>query len=131
MIKWPGKIKLSVSNEMFSIMDFFPTLAKFVGTRVPTDRPIDGVDQLDFLLGKGATGKRESLLTFIGDKLVAVRWKQFRAYSIDAVPTGPGPARLGGVSGGAIPMNGYPTIFNIELDPREEHNLAAMFFFKG
>lgn len=127
MIKWPGQIKPQVSNEMFSIMDFFPTLAKFAGAKAPTDRPMDGVDQSDFLLGKAEKGKRESLLTFIGDRLVAVRWKQFRAYMMDAVPTGAGPARLGGVSGGAIPMNGYPAVFNIELDPREEHNLAAMF----
>ena len=52
MIKWPGKIKPGVSNEMFAAIDFLPTLAAMTGGRVPTDRPIDGVDQSPFLFGK-------------------------------------------------------------------------------
>jgi arylsulfatase len=35
-----------------------------------------------------------------------------------------------GVYGGgrtARPMNGYPKVFNIEADPREEHNIGAMY----
>ena len=24
-------------------------------------------------------------------------------------------------------MNGYPKVFNIELDPREQHNIGAMY----
>ena len=49
---------------MFSIMDFFPTLASIVGSKMPTDRPIDGVDQCDVLFGKSVTGHRDSLLSF-------------------------------------------------------------------
>jgi arylsulfatase len=52
MIRWPGHITPRSTNAMFSIMDFFPTLAKFAGAKVPTDRPIDGIDQSDLLLGK-------------------------------------------------------------------------------
>ena len=73
MIRWPGKIKPRVSNEMFSEMDFFPTLAKFAGAKIPTDRPIDGIDQSAYLLGQQDNGRRENMLTFIGDQLVAVR----------------------------------------------------------
>ena len=51
MIRWPGKIKPGESNEMFSTMDFMPTFARIAGAKMPQDRPIDGVDQLDFLLG--------------------------------------------------------------------------------
>jgi arylsulfatase len=38
-------------------------------------------------------------------------------------------ARLswGGVGASAARMNGYPKIFNIESDPREEHNIAEMY----
>jgi arylsulfatase A-like enzyme len=73
MIRWRGKIRPQVSNEMFSEMDFFPTLAKFAGAKIPTDRPIDGIDQSAYLLGQNEKGSRESMLTFIGDQLVAVR----------------------------------------------------------
>jgi arylsulfatase A-like enzyme len=50
MIKWPGHIKQGVVHGMFSLMDFFPTLAEFAGAKVPTDRPIDGINQANFLV---------------------------------------------------------------------------------
>ena len=78
MIRWPGKIKPRSSNEMFSTMDFMPTFARIVGAKMHEDRPIDGVDQLDFLLGKQKNSNRNSLLTFTGDQLQAVRFNQFR-----------------------------------------------------
>ena len=62
-IRWPGHVKAdTTSYAMFSIMDFFPTLASIVGGKMPTDRPIDGVDQSDVLFGKSASGHRESPL---------------------------------------------------------------------
>ncbi len=82
---------------MFSIMDFFPTFAHIIGSKVPTDRQIDGVDQTDVLLGKSETGNRDSLLTFIGADMVAVRWKQWRMYFTEVHPTGIGPQREPGM----------------------------------
>ena len=127
MIRWPGRIKPRATNVMFSIMDFYPTLATFAGAGVPTDRPIDGLDQSEYLLGARDTAVRESLLTFAGDQLLAARWKQFSVYFVDVVPTGSGPSRMTGIAGAAVPMNGYPAIYDVEMDPREEHNLAATF----
>ena len=130
MIRWPNEIRPRISNAMFSIMDFFPTLAHLAGGKVPDDRPIDGVDQTDLLLGKNDTGRREQLLSFVGPDLVAARWKQFRVYFADVAPgrSGWGGADLlGGTGASAAPMNGYPKIFNIESDPREEHNIGAMY----
>jgi arylsulfatase len=34
---------------------------------------------------------------------------------------------LGGIGTSAAPMNGYPKVFNIESDPREEHNIGEMY----
>jgi arylsulfatase len=48
---------------MFSIMDFFPTFANLIGAKLPSDRPIDGVDQSDVLFGRSKTGSRDALLT--------------------------------------------------------------------
>ena len=57
-IRWPGYVKPgTTSYAMFSIMDFFPTFARIIGGKMPTDRPIDGVDQTDVLLGKSETGQ--------------------------------------------------------------------------
>jgi len=130
IIRWPERIRPRSSYAMFSIMDFFPTFARLAGGKVPDDRPIDGVDQSDLLLGRNDSGRREHLLTFVGPDLVAARWKQFRAYFADVAPGrsgGGGATLLGGVGNSAAPMNGYPQVFNIESDPHEEHNIGAMY----
>jgi hypothetical protein len=98
-------------------MDFLPTFSHIIGGTTPTDRPIDGVDQTDVLLGTSAMGHRESLLSFIGGDLVAVRWKQWRVYFTDIHPTGNGPQRQPGVFSASAPMAGYPRAYNIEMDP--------------
>jgi arylsulfatase len=123
MIKWPGKIKPTISNEMFSIHDFLPTLAKIVGAKLPGDRPIDGIDQSNFLLGKKIHSNRSDLLTFIGDRLVAVRWKQFRFYPMQIISARNNPAR-GGYLGIMQETAGFPQIYNIEADPKEKVDIA-------
>lgn len=125
VIKWPGKIAPRASNEMVSIHDIFPTLAKLIGADVPTDRPIDGVDQSALLTGKQTKSNRDSLITFIGDEIVAVRWKQFRLYPKQFVGSAGNPS-MNGAAGYRAESNGYPGIFNIEQDPREEVNTAAV-----
>jgi arylsulfatase A-like enzyme len=128
IIRWPGPIKPNTdSYAMFSIMDFLPTFAHIVGGRMPADRPIDGVDQTDVLLGKSETGHRESLLSFIGGELVAARWKQWRIYFTDIHPTGDGPQRQPGIFSANAPMAGYPRAYNIEMDPHEDLVVAGMF----
>ena len=120
-VRWPGKVKPgTTSYAMFSIMDFLPTFAHIIGAKMPTDRPIDGVDQTDVLFGKSETGNRESLLTFIGGDLVAARWKQWRIYFTDVHPTGIGPQRQPGMFSASAPMAGYPKVYNIEMDPHED-----------
>ena len=95
--------------------------------KMPTDRPIDGVDQTDVLFGKSETGNRDSLLTFIGADLVAARWKQWRVYFTDVHPTGIGPQRQPGMFSASAPMAGYPKVYNIEMDPHEDLKVAGLF----
>jgi len=78
--------------------------------RKDADRPTDGVDQTDVLLGKSETGARESMLTFIGLDLVAVRLKQWRTY----------------FKGGSGP-DGFPSLYNIEMDPHEDLNVFGLY----
>ncbi len=128
IIRWPGQVKPGTSSyAMFSIMDFFPTFAGIIGARVPTDRPIDGVDQIDVLLGKSEDGNREKLLTFIGADVVAARWNQWRVYFTNVEPTGIGPERLPGSMSANAPMAGYPRLYNIEMDPHEDHVVSLYF----
>lgn len=125
MLRWPGKIKPSVTNEMIAIHDFFPTLAKIIGAEVPKDRPIDGVDQSEFLLGRQDRSNRDHLLTFIGDRLVAVRWKQWRMYPVEFLGTRGNPSTAGYV-GTIRETAGYPQMYNIEADPKEQVNVVHL-----
>lgn len=124
MIKWPGKIAPRVSNEMFAVHDWFPTLASIIGAKVPADRPIDGVDQSAFITGKQEKSNRESLITFIGDEVGAVRWRQYRIYPKEFIMTTGNPQMMG-LAGRRAEGNGFPAIFNIEADPREEVNVVG------
>ena len=55
------------TDEIFAAVDWMPTLAGMVGEidRVPTDRPIDGVDSSDLILGRRATWNREDVLSYV------------------------------------------------------------------
>jgi arylsulfatase len=82
MVRWPGQIPAGrQSQEMLSAVDWLPTLAGLIGEskRVPTDRPIDGINAADFLLGKRKTSGRDSVLYFgLDGKLMSVKWRNFK-----------------------------------------------------
>jgi arylsulfatase len=128
-IRWPGHIAPNTTSyAMFSIMDFLPTFAAILGAKLPTGRPIDGVDQTAVLFGKSEMGARESLLTFIGPDLVAARWKQWRFYFKDMHLTGTGQQMLGGMYVNNGDMY-FPKVYNIEMDPHEDLNLGGITVF--
>ncbi len=128
-VRWPGHVKPGTkSYAMFSEMDFLPTFATILGKKLPTDRPIDGVDQGKVLSGESEMGSRESLLSFVGADLVAARWKQWRIYFKQEVLTGSGQQMLGGANTGLINIS-YPSVYNIEMDPHEDLNVSGNFIW--
>ena len=84
MIRWPGRIPAGqVSNEIVHDTDVFTTLARAVGAAVPSDRAIDGVNQLPFFEGKQAKSNRESFLYFAPDGQVrAVKWGDWKLHYV-------------------------------------------------
>ncbi len=131
MIKWPGRIKPRVSNEMVSIHDFFPTLAHIIGAELPKDRPIDGLDQTAFFTGQTDKSPRESLITFLGDEIIAVRWRNYRIYPKQFVSSFGNPS-IGGIGGYRMEGVGYPSIFDIERPTRRmEHGRNPLLGARG
>jgi len=57
-------------------------IASVDGAEVPKDRPIDGVDQLDFFLGKQETSNREGFPAYVADRLTAVKWRNWKMHLI-------------------------------------------------
>ena len=109
---------------MVSIHDFYTTLGSIIGAEIPTDRAIDGVDQTDFFLGNQPNSNRQSVMTFLGDEIVAVRWRNFRIYPKQFIETEGSPA-MTGIFGARTETNLYPLVFNLYKDPRELHNILA------
>src|SRR5688572_15188008 len=81
MIRWPGEVPAGrVSNEIVHVTDLYPTLARVAGARVPDDRPIDGVEQLDFFRGKREKSEREGFVYYIKQELRAVKWRDWKMH---------------------------------------------------
>jgi arylsulfatase A-like enzyme len=92
IIRWPGKIQPGrVENNIFSGLDWLPTLTDAAGNPNITqqllqgvqlgDRSyknhLDGYDQMDLLLGKGPS-KRHEIFYFGGATLGALRFDDFK-----------------------------------------------------
>lgn len=84
IIRWPNRIPAGrVSNEIVHEVDTFTTFAKIAGAAVPQDKPIDGVDQTDFFLGKSDKSNREGFPVFVADRLEAVKWRNRKVVFYD------------------------------------------------
>lgn len=116
MISWPGHITADkVSDGMLSAVDWLPTLAGLVGEskRVPTDRPIDGVNAADYMTGKSETTGRDHVLYFGTDaKLMSVKWRDWKVMFRKS-------------DGIAEPITDVqlPIVYNLKNDPGERSNL--------
>ena len=83
VIRWPGKVPAGhISNEIVHIVDLYTTLARVAGAEVPKDRPIDGVDQLAFFLGKQENSNREGFPAYVADRLSAVKWHNWKMHLV-------------------------------------------------
>ncbi|KAH7304702.1 alkaline-phosphatase-like protein [Stachybotrys elegans] len=66
IIRWPGKVPEGVSsNEIVHCTDLFTSIIAMAGAQVPTDRPIDGVDQTDFFRNPVGTKSTRQGFLFI------------------------------------------------------------------
>jgi arylsulfatase A-like enzyme len=111
IIRWPGRIPAGrMSNEIVHEVDTFTTFARIAGAQVPQDRPIDGVDQTDFLLGKSERSAREGFPVFVADRLEAVKWHDYKIAFYEAQRDWWSPAIKLGV----------PKVFDLTQDPTEE-----------
>jgi arylsulfatase A-like enzyme len=115
MIRWPSKVPAGVvSDEIVSALDWLPTIASLAGVPelVPTDRPIDGVDQSAFLLGKEKKSAREHVIVYVGDTVFAVKWRNMKVHFATAEGTH-----------AYIQKYTFPQVFDIKEDPKESYEL--------
>jgi len=116
IIRWPGKVPAGkISNEIVHIVDLYTTLARVGGAKVPKDRPIDGVDQLDFFLGKQENSNREGFPAYVADRLTAVKWRNWKMHLIRQENMYDPPQKL--------PL---PKIINLLTDLKEERDVLMV-----
>ena len=115
LIRWPGRIPAgSVSNEIVHVVDMFTTLARLGGAEIPADRPIDGVDQLDFLLNTAGKSNREGFVFYIKQDLRALKWRQWKLHLVWEKEPNDGPVKLES-----------PYLFDVMMDPKETRNMLV------
>jgi len=113
MIRWPGKIPAGkVTNEIIHIVDILPTLSGVAGYKVPQDRIIDGIDQMNFFLGKQEKSDREGFPVYNGDEMFAYKWRNWKMHFIELNSMFGSPAKLN-----------MPHLFNLIQDPKELYSI--------
>jgi len=112
--RWPGRIEPGrISNEIVHVTDVFATLAKVAGGELPADRPIDGVNQLPFMLGEPKSS-REGFPFFIKNELRALKWRDWKLHFYWEPEVNEGKGKLES-----------PYLFNIIRDPKEETDVLV------
>lgn len=126
LARWPGKIPAgSVSHEPVMTIDILPTLARLAGARLPS-HPIDGLDIWPLLSGESnARSPHEAFYFYWDDQLQAVRsgaWKLHFPHEYFK----PDPAGGGGKPGKLSRPKIALALFNLEKDPSETRDVAAI-----
>jgi len=126
--RWPARIKPRVSDQMFSLVDVFATVAKVAGSELTAASSPDSIDLSPVLLGQTAENLRDHTVLHVVSDALALRagdWK--------FIPATGGPNAAGG--GGANfadphfvdSRSGSDQLFNLRTDPAERLNVIKEF----
>jgi arylsulfatase A-like enzyme len=136
LVRWPGHIKPGqVSNEIFSGMDWFPTLLAAAGDTTVKDRllkgwsvdgrtfknHLDGYNQLPYLVGQQPKGERKEFFYFDDDGvLVDMRYHDWKfVFCEQRAPGG------FAVWNNPLTCLRVPKIFNLRMDPYERADVVS------
>jgi arylsulfatase A-like enzyme len=136
MVRWPGHIKAgSISNEMFSGLDWFPTLLAAAGDPGVKDRllagweaggstfkvHLDGYNQLSYLTGLQDKSARREFFYFNDDgQMVALRVDNWKVVFCEQRSEG----TLKVWREPFVCMRA-PTMFNLRMDPYERAEITS------
>ncbi|MDE1180951.1 arylsulfatase [Paraburkholderia sp.] len=136
MIRWPGKIKPNtVSRQMMSGLDWFPTLLAAAGDTGISDRllkggaiggktfkvHLDGYNFMPYLTGQAKEGPRHEFYYFNDDGvLVAMRYNDWKFVFCEQ-------REPGGFQVWANPFTclRVPKMFNLRMDPYERADIVS------
>lgn len=112
---WPGTIAAGqVSLELACTMDLYTTFITLAGGKIPNDRVVDGVDLSPVFFGTGPS-PRETMFYYRGTRLMAVRWKEWKAHYITQGAYG--------ADARESTTHEVPLLYQLNHDPSERFNL--------
>ena len=116
IIRWPGQVPVGkTSNEIVHVTDIFTTILAMTGTDLPSDRPIDGLDQTKFFKDPVETkSPRTGFPFYIKEELRAIKWKDWKLHFVWEPKVNQSTGRLES-----------PYLFNTVRDPKEESDILA------
>ncbi|KAJ9150309.1 Alkaline phosphatase-like protein [Pleurostoma richardsiae] len=114
IIRWPGRVPEGVtSNEIVHVTDLFCTIISITKSKLPTDRPIDGIDQTPlFIDPQGTKSPREGFLFYIKQELRAIKWRDWKMHYVWEPEVNKSSGRLES-----------PYLFNTTRDPKEDTDI--------
>jgi arylsulfatase len=139
-VRWPGHIKPgSVTTEIFSALDWFPTLLAVAGDPDVSERllkgwnvdgrtfkvHLDGFNQLDFLTGQTDKSHRKAFFYFNDDgQLVALRYENWKFNFCEQRV--PGTLKVWAEPFVCLRL---PTIINLRMDPYERAPITSNTYY--
>jgi hypothetical protein len=67
-----------LAPRIMHVTDWFTTILHAAGLSEPTDRVIDGVNQLEWLTGDADASQREGYIYWMGPQMYGVKWRNFK-----------------------------------------------------
>ncbi|RUM71589.1 MAG: arylsulfatase, partial [Sulfurovum sp.] len=119
MVKWPAKIKPGqIKNGIQTHYDMFTTLAAAAGIKDVKEKilkeknqPIDGVNNLDYWLGKSDHSARNTHIYYYEGEIMAIRMGPWKWHFSDKL----------GYYSNVVPLT-VPKVFNLRMDPFESYD---------
>jgi arylsulfatase A-like enzyme len=127
--RWPAQIIPRVSDQIFSLVDVYATLAAIVGQDVPKSAAPDSFDLSRVLLGQTQEHVRDHMVLHGISDMLALRqgdWKFIPANAkghVANIGSGANPSEAR-FAASRIPQ---PQLFNLAQDPNETINLAVKY----
>ncbi len=124
IVSWPGMIQPDRSSDgLVHLLDLFATCLSMAGVpdRMPTDRYIDAVDQLSFLLApddRDTVSNRKYQHYWLTSHYSALRVGEYK-YMLSSISDDDTDVLNPGGFTGVVQRYGYGRLYNLYLDPKE------------
>lgn len=116
IVRWPGLVPAGkTSNEIVHVTDLFTTILSITASPMPSDRPIDGIDQTRFFQHPDTIpSERQGFLFYLKDELRAIKWRDWKLHLVWEPKVNQSSGKLES-----------PYLFNVVRDPKEESDVLA------